>query len=160
MKKKIGTIICFMLLLSITTSVVSGQVIEEENKFIKLKSKNTPPNNPIISAPDEVIKNRVFILKFISTDPDGDKIFYRIKMGEAGTPSNWIGPFESGFEEKLRVRIMFYTGDLIFGVQAKDEHGATSDWSYHTITYLNTRSQNIFGNTFLCFLQKLLQIIR
>jgi hypothetical protein len=159
MKKNFGAIICFMLLISMTSLVVSGEEIDEESVLYKLKSVNDPPKNPLITAPNEVIKNKHFNAKVISTDPNEDKIYYRFTVGEDGKTSDWGGPFDSGYEEKFRVRILFYTGNLVIGAQAKDEHGATSDWSYHTITYINPRAHNIFGSTLLTFLGRFFHLI-
>ena len=158
MKKKIGAIICFMLLLSITSSIVSSQEIEAEAVLYKLKSENTPPYDPLITGPDEVIKNKFFSIKIMTTDPEGDKIFYRLKINDA-EPSNWWGPLNSGYEDKFYFRFLFFTGDLIFGAQAKDENGALSDWSYHKVSYINPRLHNTVGNTLLSFLQRLFCII-
>ena len=159
MKKYFGAIFCFMLLLSMSSLVVSGQEIDEESAMFKLKSENSPPKDPIISAPNSVIKNKVFVTKIISTDPNGDKIYYRFKVGEEGTPRHWNGPYESGYEMKIRIRILFYIGDLTFGFQSKDEYGATSDWTYHKVTYITPRAHDIFGSTLLTFLSRLFHMI-
>jgi hypothetical protein len=156
--KKIGLVICLMLMFSMTSSIVIGQGQNIDKKTIIIY-ENNPPSTPKISAPDTAIKNRIFLTKTISTDPDGDKIFYRFKIGEDGTPHSWDGPFYSGYEFKFRIGILGYTGDLIFGFQSKDEHGAQSDWSYHTTTYINSRDYNIIGNSFLTFIGRIFQLI-
>jgi hypothetical protein len=160
MKKKIGTIFCLMLLLSMTSLVISAEEITEEHSDLYwLQSVNSPPLEPTISAPEKIVKNKAFSTKIALEDPDGDKVYYRFKVGKDSKASIWEGPYESGFIEKLRVRIMFYTGDLTIGAQAKDEHGATSDWSYYTTTYINTREINIIGNSFITFLGRIFQLI-
>ena len=160
MKKKIGTIFCLMLLLSmISTMVCAEEITEEHTDQFWLKSVNTPPLEPTIYAPEKIVKNKAFNTIISSEDPDGDKIYYRFKVGKESKASNWGGPFESGFEEKFRVRMLFFTGDLTIGAQAKDEHGATSDWSYHTTEYINPREHNIIGNSILTFLGRIFQLI-
>ena len=157
MKKIIGICIC-MLLLSTFSSVVSAGIIKENKDKIVVLCNNNPPNDPIITAPDKVKINKEIVIKVISTDPDEDKIHYRFKITERGKPSNWAGPFESGIEEKWRFKT-FHIGDLIIGAQAKDENGATSDWSYHTVTYTLARSRNIIYNNFINFFTRLLNLI-
>jgi hypothetical protein len=158
MKKKIGTIICFMLLLSMTSIVVTGQKIDIKNDKNIIIYQNNPPTEPIITAPDKTKIYSDIVIKVVSTDPDEDKIYYRFRLTEKGPPSNWVGPYDSGIDEEWRFRT-FHIGDLTIGAQAKDENGATSDWSYHTVSYTRAHSRNIFGNTLLNFLQRLFNII-
>jgi hypothetical protein len=158
MKKKIVAIIFCMLLFSVFSTVVSGGIIKDNKEKIIVVCNNNPPDDPIINAPDRVKINKEIVIKVLSTDPDEDKIYYRFKITEKGKPSNWVGPFESGIEEKYRFKT-FHIGDLIIGAQAKDENGATSDWSYHTVTYTLPRSHNIIFNNFLNFFARLLNLI-
>ncbi len=158
MKKKIGGIICFMLLLSMTATLVAGQKINDtHNKYINL-NQNDPPTEPVITAPDKVNIYSEIVLKVVSTDPNEDKIHYRFKLTEKGKPSNWVGPYESGIEEKWSLKI-FHIGDIKIGAQAKDENGATSDWSYHKVTYTKAYSRNTIYNNFLNFFLRLLHLI-
>jgi hypothetical protein len=118
-----------------TFTITTGKMEnKEKNENIKL-SNNSPPTDPLLNAPESVIKNRKFVIKATSNDPDNDQIYYRFKIGEGSLPRSWDGPFNSGYQFKLNVRIIGYSGDLIIGFQAKDSYNAESDWSYHTITY-------------------------
>ena len=147
MKRKIGILISVILLLSMAFSVASAQkMIKEhekgENQVINVLN-NSPPTNPVITCPDKVKENRVFILRGVSTDPDNDQIYYRLKIGESEKPSQWLGPYESGVEYASGVGIFQYTGDITIGFQAKDELDAESDWSYRTVTFTKTKSKPI-----------------
>jgi len=156
--KKIVTIIFCMLLLSAFSIVVSAGIVKEDEKKIIMPNLNNPPTDPIITAPTKVKINTEIVVKVLSTDPEKDKINYRFKIGNNGKPSNWLGPFDSGSDEEWRLKV-FHIGDLIIGAQAMDENGATSDWSYHTITYSLEHSRNIYYINFLDFFTRLLKRI-
>lgn len=158
MKKKIVTIIICMLLLSAFSTLVSAGIVKENVEKRTVERQNNPPTDPIITAPDKVKINTEIVVKVVSTDPEEDKIHYRFKIGDNGKPSNWVGPYDSGIEKEWRFKV-FHIGDLIIGAQAMDENGATSDWSYHTITYSLEKSCNIYYNNFLNLFTRLLQLI-
>jgi hypothetical protein len=141
MKRKIEVLICMTLLLSMTFSFTTAKHIKKDYIEITDFEENSPPSNPILTAPNSADKNSRFIVKAISNDPDGDKIYYRFKIGENSAPGSWSGPFESGYEFKLNVRIIGYSGDLSIGFQAKDTNNAESNWSYHTTTYSKEKSR-------------------
>ena len=141
MKRKIGVLICMALVLSMTFAVAAGQNVEKDDYATTNCRNNSPPSDPVLTGPDSVIKNRLFVIDAVSNDPEDDQIYYRFKIGEDSTPRSWNGPYNSGYEFNLRVRLIGYTGDLVIGFQAKDTYGAESDWSYHTITYTNARSR-------------------
>jgi hypothetical protein len=158
MKKKIvTTIFCMLLLSAFSTAVSAGIVMENEEKII-VPCLNNPPTNPIITIPDKVKINTEIVIKVVSTDPEEDKIHYRFKLGYNGKPSTWSAPYDSGIEEEWRFKV-FHIGDLIIGSQAMDENGATSDWSYNTITYSLEHLRYIYYNNFLSFFTRLLQQI-
>jgi hypothetical protein len=166
MKNKIICILVCMLLLSLTLSMTSAQKITKENEKDENQATtvidNSPPTDPIITAPDTVRKNMVFIAGIVSTDPEEDQIYYRVNVGEEDNPSNWGGPYESGIEFKTGVGIFQVEGEITFSWQAKDEHGAESGWSHHTITFTKSRSKPI-TSTFIDILQnypRLLQLLR
>ena len=159
MKKKIVAIIFCMLLISAFSTVVSAGIIKEKEEKNIVEHLNNPPTDPIITAPDKVKINTEIVIKVVSTDPEEDKIEYRFKLQDRGKPSNWVGPFESGIEEEWRLKV-FHIGNLKIGAQAKDENGATSDWSYHTVTYTLAHSRNIiYNNLLLNFFTRLLHLI-
>jgi hypothetical protein len=62
-------------------------------------------------------------------------------VGESNKPSQWIGPRESGVEYATGVGIFNYLGEIVIGFQAKDKWGLSSDWSYHTINFIEGKSR-------------------
>ena len=136
MKKKIICILVCTLFLTMTFSVTSAQKMTKEYEKDETHSNivldNHPPTDPAITCPDTVKKNRIFMARALSFDPDGDDIYYRLTVGES-EPSQWIGPRESGVEYATGVGIFEYIGEIIIGFQAKDKWGLSSGWSYHTV---------------------------
>jgi hypothetical protein len=160
MKRKIEVLICITLLLSMTFSFTTAKHIEKDNIEITNFVENSPPSNPILTAPDSATKNSKFIVKAISDDPDGDKIYYRFRIGENSAPRSWSGPFESGYEFKLNVRIIGYSGGLNIGFQAKDTNNAESEWSYHTTTYSKEKSKFFALDLLLNLFPRLFNILK
>ena len=150
MRKKIICILICTLFLTITFSLTSAEKLiigyEKEKDSHNLLFENNPPTDPSITCPDTVKKNRIFLTRASSVDPDGDNIYYRLKVGENSEPSQWIGPRESGVEYVTGMGIFNYVGEIIIGFQAKDEYDAESNWSYHTITFIKSRSRNFYSS--------------
>ena len=105
----------------------------------------------ITGKTDIVRKNRIFMFYAVSTDPEGDKIYYRLKVDE-NKPSHWLGPRDSGQRYATGWGIFEYTGEITIGVQAKDIYGAESDWSYHTLTITTSKSK-LIGSSLINILQ-------
>ena len=145
MNKKIFGILICTLLLSMTYSVATAQKMIKEYEKDEFQGinviGNSPPTDPIITCADVVRKNRIFFVKAVSTDPDDDQIFYRIKVGDESNPSQWIGPRDSGQNYITGMGIFQYTGGITIGFQAKDEYDAESDWSYHTVNLTKVKSK-------------------
>ena len=149
MKRKIIGILVCTLLLSMTFSAATAQEIsidndKDENQGINVLN-NSPPTDPDINCPDKVRENRIFIARVVSTDPDDDPIYYRVKIEETGKPGDWIGPYNSGVEYVNGIGIFKFTGEIIIGFQAKDKWGLESDWSYHTITFVEVKTRSIMS---------------
>jgi parallel beta-helix repeat protein len=53
------------------------------------------PNKPYINGPKIGKPGIVYNYTFVSTDPNGDDVFYYINWGD-GTYEDWIGPYASG----------------------------------------------------------------
>ena len=144
MNKKITCILVCILFLSMTFSLTSAQKMKKDyqkcdNSNIVLE--NNPPTDPSIICPDTVKKNRMFLVRARSVDPDGDEIYYRLKVGES-KPSQWIGPRASGVEYATGMGIFEYVGEIIIGFQAKDKWGLSSGWSNHTVNIIKGKSIN------------------
>ena len=153
MKKEIAGILICMLLLSVTFSGATAQKMikkceKNENQDINILN-NSPPTDPVITCPDKVKENRIFFVRAVSSDPDDDQIYYRLKIGEYDKPSQWIGPYDSGVGYATGVGIFKFTGNITIGLQAKDKYDAESGWSYHTITITKAKSILISNLIFL-----------
>jgi hypothetical protein len=81
---------------------------------------NHPPNPPHINWSD-------LGLTLVTTDPDGEAIYYQIDWGD-GSTSDWLGPYPSG-DEITVMHTWIQPGTYIVRAQAKDIHDAVSDWS-------------------------------
>ncbi len=54
-----------------------------------------PPDQPVLTGPDVGIVNEPCFFTAVTTDPDGDDLYYRFDWGN-GHDSGWLGPFNSG----------------------------------------------------------------
>ena len=135
-----------------TAQKTTKEYKEDENQDINVLD-NSPPTDPVITCPDKVKENRIFLVRAVSTDPDDDQIYYRLIIGESDKPSQWLGPYDSGVEYITGMGIFQYTGDITIGFQAKDEHDTESGWSYHTVTLTKAKTKPYINAPFLQFLQ-------
>lgn len=145
MKRKIISCFVCMLIFSIVTSCAVTAVKvesekEDENNFSMLY--NSPPNDPEVTFPDEIKVRRWFRIYVMSVDPDGDNVYYRYQYEHDLTPSEWWGPWTSGEEQYVLVQF-FETGEYPMKWQAKDEHGAKSDWVSIVLSVTKQRSFNL-----------------
>lgn len=63
----------------------------------------------------------------LTTDPDGDQIFYLFDWGD-GTSNRWLGPYNSGETVEARHN-WIELGNYEIKVKAKDIHQIQSEWS-------------------------------
>lgn len=89
-------------------------------------SGNLAPTIPVVSGEARGRTNNTYTYMIRSIDPDGDDIYYRIKWGD-GNQTDWLGPFPSG--KLIQVNYTWIDeGTYVIKAQAKDDHGAMSDW--------------------------------
>ena len=151
MKKIIGMFLCILILGTIIPYNAIATKMEKERYII---NDNSPPDAPTITAPKEVKRGRFFNVKVVTTDPDGDDVYYKFEVD--GHTAGWNGPFASGNVYKHWINFGVPPGAYILGVQAKDIHDAESEWSYVEI---NVKSKNRAINTpFQWFLQNHLNL--
>ncbi len=87
-------------------------------------SDNNPPSKPTITGPTEGEAGKTYTYTAVSTDPDGDKIFYCFDWGDGNEfCTNLVDSGQSvqashSWEEQ---------GTYIIKVTATDEHGAVSE---------------------------------
>ncbi len=85
--------------------------------------ENTPPDIPTISGPTTGKIGTPYDFTVVTTDPDGQDVYYDIFWGNAG--SGDVGPFPSG-EEQIFEHTWTMTGKFTIKVKAMDSNG---DWS-------------------------------
>jgi hypothetical protein len=79
--------------------------------------ENTPPNIPTITGPTSGRIGEPYKFNVVTTDPDGQDVYYNIFWGNAGGPN--IGPFPSG-EEQIFEHTWTRVGDFKIKVKAVD----------------------------------------
>ena len=93
------------------------------NVFIKTK----PPSDPIVNGTTNGKTGETYAYTFSSVDPEDEMITYMVLWGDGGN-SCWMGPYYSG--EIITVEHSYEEdGTYLIQVMAKDETGATSNWS-------------------------------
>jgi len=97
----------------------------------------SPPNTPPApEGPDQGVLGAEYTFTSKTTDPEGDKIYYKFEWGDA-TDSGWLGPYFSGATASAS---KIWTTEDIFKVRvkAKDTSDRESEWSKnHTIEIID-----------------------
>jgi len=146
MKKIIGMFLFILILGTIIPYAAIATKMDTERDII---NDNSPPDAPTITAPEEVKRGRFFNVKVVTTDPDGDDVYYKFEVD--GHTAGWNGPSASGKVYKHWINFRVPPGTYILGVQAKDIHDAEGEWSYVEI-YVKSKNRAI-TSPFLNFLQ-------
>ena len=110
-------------------------------------SDNSPPSAPIISGRTNGEVDRTYQYVFISSDPDGDDLYYSVFWGD-GTVDEWVGPIESDsalvLDHSFRVR-----GTFTVMARAKDVNDAIGPWSTMEVRIPRSRHVPSFIQQFL-----------
>jgi hypothetical protein len=147
-KKIVSILVCMLLIITTTFIAVSAQKIN-------VITDNSPPNKPIVTVPEKVTRGKLFTVEAVSTDPDGDDVYYRDEfMGCAG---RWIGPYPSGQKYSYKIFLTVFPGTYTLGVQAKDINEAESEWTY---VQINVTKNKAINTPFLNFLQQYPNLFR
>ncbi|MBU1941458.1 MAG: PKD domain-containing protein, partial [Candidatus Thermoplasmatota archaeon] len=95
---------------------------------------NTAPSRPVIThGPHAAGPGIAINFSAISSDPEGDSIFYQWDWGD-GNLSIWYGPYNLS-DEPIVNYTWFFSDDYQVKVKAKDTKNAESPWSKtHNIT--------------------------
>jgi len=109
--------------------------------------ENQPPTKPTVVGPT-IIKSSIFNdYEIMSTDPDGDDVFYYIDCEAVIYSNAWIsdllGPYNSS--KKINISFMWpwpYT-ILIFKARAVDVNGAWGDWTKFVVIVLQNLNNNM-----------------
>jgi Peptidase family M28/PKD domain len=88
---------------------------------------SNPPAIPTISGPSSGVVNEEYSYSVVTTEPDGENVFYFIDWGD-GTNSGWLGPYSPGQPVAAQKT---WTAPATYTVQAKakDINQVSSDWS-------------------------------
>jgi len=96
-------------------------------------SNNTPPNVPDISGPSSGTIGISYQYNFVTTDPEGDDVYYWIEWFEDDPSAKWEGPYSSSETITLN-HTWSEQGTYIITAKAKDIYGAESEWGYLEVT--------------------------
>ncbi len=99
-------------------------------------SQNDPPMAPSISGPSNGLKGVPYNYTVVTTDPDGDDVYYYVAWGD-GTNSGWIGPFPSGMMVTLN-HTWSGQGAYTIKAKAKDTHNLESSWTPLVMTIIGS----------------------
>lgn len=112
--------------------------------------EDEPPTKPTITGPTQGSFGEPYDYTFTSTDPEEHDVFYYVDWGDDQV-EDWIGPYSSG-EEVVVSHTWEERGTYTISVQAKDEFGAESDWSYLKVRM--PINQQTSDSLFLRFLER------
>jgi hypothetical protein len=148
MKKIISVFLCILILGTIIPYAAATTKIDTERNIL---NNNSPPDAPTVTAPEEVRRGTFFNIKVVTTDPEGDKVYYKFDIN--GHNYGWVGPFPSGIEHtEKNFKLIVPPGSYTMGIQAKDIHHAESDWTYVEI-YVKSKNRAITWQ-FIKFLER------
>lgn len=108
------------------------------------ETENGPPETPVITGTVEGRVGTNYEYTFVSTDPDGDDIYYWVQWGEGCPSLEWIGPYRSGEEVTMNYS-WANKGDYIITVKAKDTNDAESDWGTLEVAMPKTQAKIFFS---------------
>ncbi len=89
-------------------------------------SGNTIPTVPVISGEIKGKTDQRYTYTLRSIDLDQDEVFYQIQWGD-DNETEWLGPYQSGDSISFD-HAWSEDGTYLIKAQAKDEHGAISEW--------------------------------
>jgi nitroreductase len=99
-------------------------------------SQNNPPLAPSLSGPSSGLKGVRYNYTVVTTDPDGDEVYYYVDWGD-GTNSGWVGPFPSGMMVTLN-HTWSGQGTYTIKAKAKDTHDLESSWTPLVMTIIGS----------------------
>jgi hypothetical protein len=87
---------------------------------------NDSPNTPSISGPATGTPGVIYLYTFVTTDPNGDDVYYYVDWGD-NTTSGWLGLYYSG-EQATTTHSWNAQGTYTVKIKAKDIPGDESGW--------------------------------
>jgi len=102
---------------------------------------NQPPGEPDIDGPSSGAPGVEHNFTFVTTDPEGDQVYYDIKWGDGDSLTDY-GPWDSG--EVVTVSHAWENkGTVIIEARARDTFDAYSDWSQYPFTVPRDKAFNL-----------------
>ncbi len=92
-----------------------------------------PPDAPDIDGPTSGSPGVKYNYTFVTTDPEGDDVYYWIEWFEDDPSAKWEGPYASG-EEITRNHTWDEKGTYTIRAKAKDSWGYEGDWGTLKVT--------------------------
>jgi hypothetical protein len=89
-------------------------------------SFSNPPAKPVLTGPTSGVINQAYNLSVVTTDLDGDDVYYYIEWGD-NQVDEWVGPYNSGVTAELTHQ-WNKKGTYTIKAKAKDIYGIESDW--------------------------------
>jgi CubicO group peptidase (beta-lactamase class C family) len=124
------------------------QIVDKLFEFAENLPNNSPPASPEINGPSVGKVGSPYDWTFLSTDPDGDDVYFYIKWGDGHTEI-WDGPHFSGADANI-THTFSNQGTFTIEAKAKDSNGAESGWSTLEVTMPKDK---VIHSSFLQFLQ-------
>jgi len=94
---------------------------------------SNPPYPPTIDGPANGKAGASYNYNFVTTDPEGNDLYYRVMWGDGSPGSEWYGPYHSG-QVIIVSHTFLKTGTFLIQCQAKDSYNALSDWGQLEVT--------------------------
>jgi len=101
--------------------------IGSDSTWAFIDETNISPEKPVIKGPTKCANRTLFNYTFFTNDPENDDIYYYIDWGD-GFVDEWIGPFSSASEIKLK-HYWYFKGKYTIRAKAKDIYGNEGEWS-------------------------------
>ncbi|MBN1280059.1 MAG: hypothetical protein JXA00_00250 [Candidatus Thermoplasmatota archaeon] len=105
----------------VTVTLESAEILD-----VPVHVPNETPLAPTITGPTSGNAGTTYKYTFVTTDPDGDDVYYYIDWGD-GTYEDWIGPYLSGHQVFVNHK-WDEKGSYTIQAKAKDTHNAESGW--------------------------------
>jgi hypothetical protein len=110
---------------------------------------SNPPAKPVLTGLTSGVINQVYNLSVITTDPDGNDVYYFIEWGDSQV-DEWVGPYNSGATAEITHQ-WNKKGTYTIKAKAKDIYRIESDWGT-----MNVVMPTDYTFSFHAFLQHLL----
>jgi hypothetical protein len=110
-------------------------------------SISSRPTAPQISGPNNGQINTDYDFTFVSTDLEGDDLYYYIEWGD-GEVIDWDGPYKSG-EEAIFTHQWAKKQSFTIKAMAKDENDVVSDFSTFSVSMPREKTTSFYLLNFL-----------